>query len=104
MLRRVPGTRVAGAGAERLPNTTALVFEHRDGRTVAAACDARGLAVSAGSACHASREGPSAVMRALGLEPAWQRGLVRVSLGPASGDDELARAAAILADAVREAA
>ncbi len=104
LLRRVPGTRVAGAGAERLPNTTALVFEQRDGRAVAAACDARGLAVSAGSACHAGREGPSAVMRALGLEPAWQRGLVRVSLGPASGDDELARAAAILADAVREAA
>jgi hypothetical protein len=29
---------------------------------------------------------------------------VRVSLGPASGDDELARAASILVDAVREAA
>lgn len=104
VLRRVPGTRVAGADAPRLPNTAALVFEARDGRGLAAACDARGLAVSAGSACHAGQAGPSAVMQALGYEPAWQGGLVRVSLGPATTDEDLARAAAILVDAAREAA
>jgi cysteine sulfinate desulfinase/cysteine desulfurase-like protein len=43
-------------------------------------------------------------MQALGYEPAWQGGLVRVSLGPATTDEELARAADLLADAAREAA
>ena len=104
ILRRVPGARVAGAGAPRLPNTTALVFEGRDGRAVAARCDARGLAVSAGSACHSGRGGPSAVMLALGYDAPWQRGLVRVSLGPETADEELAEAAEILAGAAREAA
>jgi cysteine desulfurase len=103
ILRRVPGTRVVGAGASRLPNTTALAFEGRDGRVIAAGCDARGLAVSAGSACHSGHGGPSAVMLALGYETPWQRGLVRVSLGPESGDEELDRAAEFLVDAAREA-
>ncbi|MCU0254530.1 MAG: aminotransferase class V-fold PLP-dependent enzyme [Acidobacteria bacterium] len=102
--RRVPGTRIAGAPAVRLPNTSALVFEGRDGRAVAAACDARGLAVSAGSACHSGRGGPSAVMLALCFEPRWQAGLVRVSLGPETSDHELARAVEILAEAAGEAA
>ena len=104
LLRRVPGTRIAGAGAARLPNTAALVFEGRDGRAIAAGCDARGLAVSAGSACHSARGGGSAVMLALGYEARWQRGLVRVSLGPENGDGDLERAVEILADAAREAA
>jgi cysteine desulfurase len=104
LLRRVPGTRIAGAGAARLPNTAALVFEGRDGRAIAAGCDARGLAVSAGSACHSARGGGSAVMLALGYEARWQRGLVRVSLGPENRDGDLERAVEILADAAREAA
>ena len=103
IVRRVPGTRVAGAGAPRLPNTAALVFEGAEGRAIAAGCDARGLAVSAGSACHSGAGEPSPVTRALGFEPAFQRGLVRVSLGPETGDEDLARASEILVDAAREA-
>ncbi|MEN6633050.1 MAG: aminotransferase class V-fold PLP-dependent enzyme, partial [Candidatus Polarisedimenticolia bacterium] len=87
-----------------LPNTSAIVFKNLSGAEVAAECDRRGLAVSAGSACHAGGEAPSPVAAAVGLPSAHRRGLVRVSLGPETTAAEAEQAASILiaaAQAVR---
>lgn len=100
----VEGTLVLGFTVPRLPNTSAIVFKHLSGADVAAECDRRGLAVSAGSACHAGGEAPSPVAAAVGLPSAHRRGLVRVSLGPETTAADAEQAASILiaaAQAVR---
>ncbi len=98
VIRRVPGTRPAlPPGTPRLPNTSALLFEGVRGADVVRLCDEDGLALSAGSACHAGAEGPSPVALALGLPESHRSGLVRASLGPSTSPDDVVRAAAILA-------
>lgn len=104
LLARVPDALIAGARAPRLPNTAAVLFAGRPGRAIVAACDARGVAVSAGSACHAGEGGPSPVVRVLGVGAAWQQGLVRVSLGPETEEAEIDRALDVLVEALGEAA
>lgn len=75
---RALGGRVAGAGAERLPNTTAVAFEGVEAADLVMALDLEGFAVSAGAACASGSAEPSPVLRAMGFAGS----AVRVSVGP----------------------
>ncbi len=81
LLDRLPGTRVNGARAPRVPNTTSLAFEGATGESLVIALDLEGIAVSAGSACSAGTIRRSHVLEAMGL-PEASRSSIRVSLGP----------------------
>jgi cysteine desulfurase len=95
------GGRVIGAEASRLPNTTAVVFPGLRGDLLVAALDLAGIAASAGSACASGSAKPAAILAAMGdPEPS---GLLRLSAGPWTGDEEIERAARALGDAVRAA-
>jgi cysteine desulfurase len=59
------GARVLGAGAERLPNTSALCFD-LPGDLVVAALDLEGVAASTGSACGSGAAKASHVVAAMG--------------------------------------
>jgi cysteine desulfurase len=88
LLAAVPGARVNGAGAPRLPNTSSLLLEGCDAETLLVALDLEGLCASAGSACHSGSTRPSGVLTALGLSPAEARATVRLSLGwTSTGED-----------------
>ena len=78
----VPGIELVGHPTERLPNTLNVLFPGVSGRQVLAACP--GVFASTGSACHADREDPSAVLTALGIAPAAALGAIRLSLGRAT--------------------
>lgn len=65
LLRRVPGTWINGAGTRRLPNTSNVGFDRVDADALAGMLDARGIAVSTGSACHTKTLEPSHVIRAM---------------------------------------
>jgi cysteine desulfurase len=82
ILNRVPGTRVNGAIAERVPNTSNIRFEGVGGEAMVIALDLRGYAVSSGSACSSGSVEPSHVLLAMGLTPDEARSSVRFSLGP----------------------
>jgi cysteine desulfurase len=82
ILARVPGARVNGASAERLPNTTNVRFDGIEGEAMVIALDLRGFAVSSGSACSSGAVEPSHVLLAMGLSPEEARSSVRFSLGP----------------------
>ncbi|UCF68874.1 MAG: cysteine desulfurase [Acidobacteriota bacterium] len=97
---RLEAVKILGAGAPRLANTSAFVVANIEGGAIAAACQQRGLALSAGSACHAGGHGASPIAEALALEPPYHGGLVRVSAGPRTGWDDLERALEILVAAV----
>jgi cysteine desulfurase len=96
---RVPG--IARNGPRdarlRLPNTLNLSFPGVTGAALLA--EARGVAASTGSACHAGSEEPSAVLMAMGLDRARALGAVRLSVGRATTAEEVRRAADELARA-----
>ena len=62
----------------------------------------RGVAVSTGSACAERDARPSPAIAALGLGPSW--GLVRVSFGHDTTEDDVRAGAEILAEAVADLA
>ena len=95
----VPGLVLVGEGAARLPNTLNVLFPGVSGRELLRDCP--GVLASNGSACHAGSEAPSAVLLALGIEPAAALGAVRLSLGRGTREDEVDVAADALAAAWR---
>ncbi len=80
ILERVEGARVAGGGAPRLPNTSALLFEGLSGEALLARLDLEGVAVSVGSACSSGTLAPSPAILSLGLSSAEAKSVVRFSL------------------------
>jgi cysteine desulfurase len=76
----VPGARVNGAGAPRMPHVTNIAFPGWRGPELVAALDLEGVAVSAGSACSAGTAEPSPVLLAMG-DAAAAASSVRFSLG-----------------------
>jgi cysteine desulfurase len=81
LLAAVPGARVNGAGAARLPATASVTFEGCDAEALLMAMDVDGICASAGSACHSGSTEPSGVLLALGLSDAEARSTIRFSLG-----------------------
>jgi len=88
ILRRLPGSKINGRGAPRVPNTSSLAFEDVSGEALVIALDLDGFAVSAGSACSAGTIRRSHVLEAMGLE-AESSASIRVSLGPSTTAGEI---------------
>jgi cysteine desulfurase len=77
-----------------LPNTLALSFPGVLGKDVLAAAD--GVLASTGSACHSGVDTPAETLLAMQVTPAVALGSVRLSLGHANTQSELAAATDIL--------
>lgn len=86
-----PDAIIIGANAPRLPNTFCVSVPGWRGETQVMAMDLAGFAVSAGSACSSGKTGPSRALRAMGLDDTTAGGAIRVSLGPTTTEDEIAR-------------
>ncbi len=91
VLGGIPGTRVNGAGAPRVPNTSMVSFRDVEGEAVLLRLDQAGICVSTGSACTTGQREPSHVLRAMGVPPAEAMGSVRFSLSRYTTDAEIAR-------------
>jgi len=79
-IKRIAGTKVNGAGAPRVANTTNIRFEQVEGEALVIALDLKGVAVSGGSACHSGSTEPSHVLMAMGLDKNAARASLRFSL------------------------
>ncbi len=91
----VPATRIVGAGAQRLANTSCLALPGVGAETLVMALDLAGVAVSAGSACSSGKVRPSHVLTAMGLGPEIAGSAIRVSLGWASTGADVERFLAV---------
>ena len=100
-LRAMPGLRLFGAGAARLPNTSQFALAGWDGEALLMHLDRRGYAVSSGSACASGSGEPSHVLLAMGVDPSTAKGAVRVSLGQANQEAEIEGLLAALAALAR---
>jgi cysteine desulfurase len=85
-----PEAMVVAADAERLPNTTNLALPGSSAETLVIALDLKGIAVSAGAACSSGKVGASHVLAAMGLAPEVARSAIRISLGHASTERDVA--------------
>ncbi len=85
------GTIFVGRDRARLPNTSCLATPGWKGETQVMALDLAGFAVSAGSACSSGKVRPSRVLAAMGYDEVTAASAIRVSLGPATTEDEIAR-------------
>ena len=84
-------TILVGKESVRLPNTSCLITPGWKGETQVMALDLAGFAVSAGSACSSGKVRESAVLRAMGYGPGEADCAIRVSLGPGTTEEQVAR-------------
>ena len=80
-----------GNDLERLPNTSCFVAPGWKGETQVMQMDLQGFAVSSGSACSSGKVKVPRVLRAMGLSDADAECALRVSLGPETTTDDVAR-------------
>jgi cysteine desulfurase len=84
---RVPGIRLNGPPADRLPGNLNLSFGDVDGEALMMAM--RDIAVSSGSACSSAEPEPSHVLLAIGLDEDMARASLRFGLGRFTTTDEI---------------
>jgi cysteine desulfurase len=101
ILKLVPETRINGNGAQRVPNTSNILFEHVGGDALVLALDKLGVAASRGAACTAGEADPSSVLMAMGLTGEQSRSSLRFSIGKQNTVEDIDRAISVLPDAVR---
>jgi cysteine desulfurase len=90
VLGRVPGAMLTGHRTERLPNNASFLFPGADGASLVMALDLLGFAVSSGSACTSGDTEPSHVILALGVDRETAKGSLRVTVGRATADADVA--------------
>ncbi len=100
----LPEALVIGAGAPRLPNTSCLALPGLAAETQVIGLDLAGVAVSAGSACSSGKVESSHVLRAMGLDESLAASAIRVSLGWASDESDIAAFIAAWSDLARRSA
>ena len=86
-----------GAGAACLPNTLSVALLDADGPAIVAALAER-VALSAGAACKSGSTEVSAVLAAMGVEPRWARGTLRLSVGRGSSPEAIDEALAAMVE------
>jgi cysteine desulfurase len=96
LLEAVPGIRIHGAEAERLPNTCLVGFAGLEGEALQLKLAERGICVSTGSACSTGMREPSHVLRAMGVPEDYARGTVRFSLGRGTTAEEMGQVQEVL--------
>ena len=97
VIEAVPGARLTGHAAERLPAHASFVVPGLGGEPLLQALDDRGILASSGSACAAGRDEPSPVLLAMGYEPDVARTAIRFTWGVSTTQESLDAAVRTLA-------
>lgn len=100
--RTFPEAIINGSRKHRLPNNIHLTFPGRDNERLIFALDEQGVMAAAGSACSASNEEPSHVLRALGLSDEAARASLRLTFGRHTTAGQLETVLKVLQSAIRQ--
>lgn len=96
----VPGVRPTVTGGARAPHIASVSFPGLPAEPLLHVLEARGVFVSAGSACASKTRGPSHVLKAVGVDD--HTAVLRFSLSRHSTADEVTAAVAAVSAAVQE--
>lgn len=97
----IPHLQVNGSRKYRLPNNVHITIPGQDNERLLFGLDEAGILAGAGSACNASDQEPSHVLRAIGLSEAEARASLRFALGRQTTASMLERAAKVLLTLVK---
>ncbi len=93
----VPGVIVNGSLKHRLPNNVHITLPGTDNERILIQLDEAGILCAAGSACSASNEEPSHVLRTMGISQTDAQSSLRFSMGRQTTEDDVRRTVATLA-------
>ena len=94
--RRIPGAKLLGEAAPRLPGVAALLMPRLTSEQAIAALDMKGVEVSGGAACASREQAVSHVYRAMGLSEGDAARVIRVSIGRSTAEKDLRTAAEVI--------
>jgi cysteine desulfurase len=100
VLEAIPGARRTVADAPRAPHIASLAFPGFPAEPLLHALEARGVYASAGSACASRTRGPSAVLKAIGIDD--DTAVLRFSLARTTSAAEVDAAVEALRGAIQE--
>ena len=79
--KNISDIKINGGIETRLPGNANISFKNIDGSELLFKLDERGICASTGSACNTGLSGPSHVLMAIGVEPEFIQGSLRVTFG-----------------------
>jgi cysteine desulfurase len=85
----LPGAIVNGSQKHRLPNNIHLTLPGQDNERLLVQLDEQGILAAAGSACSASDDEPSHVLRAMGVSDVNAQASLRLTMGRATTEADL---------------
>ena len=100
LLQELPEIKLNGHPRVCLPNTLSLSFKGIEANILLNEMEMKGIAASAGAACHTDSIDISPVLAAIRLEPEFAIGTIRFSVGKYTTEDEINRATSIITDIV----
>jgi cysteine desulfurase len=95
-LMAIDGVELTGHPIDRLPGLVSVVVRDAEGASVVVKLDLEGVGASVGSACTTGSAEPSHVLRAMGYPDDEARGSLRLSLGRATTEAEVAAAVEVV--------
>ena len=101
--KHVPQAVVNGSLKHRLPNNIHITIPGIDNERLLIQLDEVGIMAAAGSACSASNDEPSHVLRALGIPDQLAKSSIRFTMGHSTTSDEVSRVVTELARLVNVA-
>lgn len=94
---KIPGARINGSRKYRLPNNIHITIPGQDNERLIMALDEAGIQAAAGSACSASNEEPSHVLKAMGISDEDAQASLRLTMGRATTKNSITTAVNTLA-------
>jgi cysteine desulfurase len=89
LCQKIPGVTVNGSLKYRLPNNVHLTLPGMDNERVLIQLEDRGFLAAAGSACSASSEEPSHVLRAMGISDEAAQSSLRITMGRSTTEADM---------------
>ncbi len=89
IIDNIPDVKFLGHQDDCVQTTLNASFEGAEGEAILLYLDLEGVAVSTGSACASGSLDPSHVLLAMGLEPEWAHGSIRISMGRETTEQEV---------------
>lgn len=100
--KNIPAVIINGSMKHRLPNNVHVTITGQDNERLLMELDERGVLCAAGSACSASSEEPSHVLKAVGLTDKQAQSSLRFSMGRDTTEPDIKKAAKTLTEIVND--
>jgi cysteine desulfurase len=101
ILDSVPDVELTGHPTERLSNNASFVFKDIDGNALLMQLDTANIAASSGSACKTGAPEPSEMLTAMGYEPEWSLGGLRLTVGRQTTTEQVRYTLEVLPEIVK---